>query len=467
MKKWIAWILIGLMLFAAGCTRAKNTLDWDAILEESETESSEGEEVFEEEPEEGMEDPFAVETVAASPDEPVAALESLGGWGYINLSGQWVIAPQYYTAYPFVDNVATVQLQTGEWQLIDKSGAVLAQFPSDIQVYEPMLPHTYPGAIFSSGCTIFDGMIIIAKDADGNGIINGTMLESGDLFGFADTAGNIVIEPQYLGAGAFGDGLAPVNIGRPETNGSGKTVMMSLIGYIDKTGKMVIEPKYSYGEAFSDGMASIQTDEDYPHTGYIDTNGTLQIDSYDYQYPFGDFKDGIAPILTGNGAAVIDKTGAVLGEVAGAEYQPLENSTSASINSGYGFSDGLFPLFDVSMEYDADTGFYPVGFINTKGEFTIPAQTGWKVCQGFSNGLCMVYQGEDESDLNNKYGYIDTTGALVTPLMYSDGTMFQYDRAIVKAEDGTGIGKWYIIDKSGQTVAELGDMISFAQPFTK
>lgn len=151
MKKWIAWILIGLMLFAAGCSSVKNTLDWDAIVEEAETETSEDEDAIAEEPEEDLADPFAVETVAASPDEPVAAVDYAGCWGYINLSGQWVIAPQYDTAYPFVDNVATVQLQTGEWQFIDKSGAVLAQFPGDIQVYEPMLPHIYPGTIFDSG----------------------------------------------------------------------------------------------------------------------------------------------------------------------------------------------------------------------------------------------------------------------------------------------------------------------------
>ncbi|MPM19008.1 hypothetical protein SDC9_65426 [bioreactor metagenome] len=464
MKKWIAWILIGLMLLAAGCSNAKNTLDWDAIVEEAATETSEDEDIMTEEPEEDLADPFAFETVAASPDEPVAAVGYIGGWGYINLSGQWVIAPQYDMAYPFVDNVATVQLQTGEWQLIDKSGAVLAQFPGDIQVFEPMLPHIYPGAIFDSGCTIFDGMIIICKDVDQNGVLS---WQGADLFGYADIAGNIVVEPQYHNAGAFGDGLAPVDVGRPETNASGKTVILPHIGYIDKTGNMVIEPKYSYADRFSDGMAIIQTDEDYPESGYIDTTGALRLTTDHYQYPFVDFKAGIALILTRDGAGVVDKTGTVLGEVAGAEMQTLEFSRGMSLNYGDGFSDGLFPLFDVSMEYDADTGFYPVGFINTKGEFAIPAQTEWKVCQGFSNGLCMVYQGEGESDLNRKYGYIDTAGALVTPLMYSDGTMFQYDRAIVKVEEEVGVGKWYIIDKSGQTVAELGDMLLFAQPFTK
>ena len=463
MKKWIALILIGLLLFAAGCSSEKNTLDWEAI--EAAAQEGEGEEETAEEPEEGMENAVTVETVAASPDEPVAAANSIeGGWGYINTSGQWVIAPQYAQAYPFVDNVATVQLYTNEWQLIDKSGAVIAQFPSDIEVFEPLRPTVYPECgLDSSGCTIFDGMIIIVKDGDNDGFFSNTGV---DLFGYADVAGNIVVEPQYLDVGAFGDGLAPVDVGRSETNGSGKTVMLSHEGYIDKTGKMVIEPQFSYAAAFSDGMAIIQTDEDYPSNGYIDTTGTLQLTTDHYQYPFGDFKDGIAPILTRDGAAVVDKTGAVLGEVAGAEMQPLENSISASINSGVGFSDGLFPLFDVSMEYDADTGFYPVGFINTKGEFAIPAQTEWKVCQGFSNGLCLVYQGEGGFSLNNKYGYIDTTGALVMPLTYSSATMFQFDRAIVAVGE-IGAQQWSIIDTSGKTVVDLGDTLINALSFTK
>ena len=204
MKKWIALILIGLLILGAGCKSANNTLDWESI--EASAETAEGEEAYEGEPEAGTDDPFAVETVAASPDEPVAAaFGAQGGWGYINTSGEWVIAPQYAMAYPFVDNVASVQLFTNEWQLIDKSGAVITQFPADIQVYEPLWPYVYPecGETASSGCTIFDGMIIICRDADGNGYIG----ERGvDLFGYADTAGNIVVEPQYLNAGAFGDG---------------------------------------------------------------------------------------------------------------------------------------------------------------------------------------------------------------------------------------------------------------------
>src|SRR5262245_42548212 len=61
-------------------------------------------------------------------------------------------------------------------------------------------------------------------------------------YGFVDRYGNIVIQPRFLMASDFHDGLASVKIdGR--------------YGYINETGEVVVAPQYNDAEDFSEGFA--------------------------------------------------------------------------------------------------------------------------------------------------------------------------------------------------------------------
>lgn len=393
-------------------------------------------------------------TVKAAADEPVAGAQDIYLWGYINTKGEWVIAPQYTKVYPFVDNVATVQLESGEWQLINKSNDVIAKFEKGIEVVEPGEPTTYPRAPSTgSGSTIFDGMIIIAKDANGDTIITDT----GDLFGYADITGKIVIEPKYKGAEPFQEGLAAVNLSESTSKYDHN------YGYIDKTGNVVIAPEFSWAGVFSEGIARVQSSGKYKHGGFIDKTGKWIISTENVAvYVQGDFKNGLAPAKIGHEFGIIDKSGNTVKTVPG--------SNDAHMSSDYSpigadsFKDGLYPLMDISLPNTED-GFWPQGFIDTEGNFAVPAQTEWKICQEFSDGMCCVFTGAYNAPTGNKYGYIDKTGKVVIPIAYYKANMFNFGFAAVATGDMSEM-HFTIIDKTGKTVAELKD-VTDVLPFTK
>jgi hypothetical protein len=66
-------------------------------------------------------------------------------------------------------------------------------------------------------------------------------------WGYADSAGKIVIPPQFAHAGVFSEGLAPVQ------KGSG-------LGFVNQSGKLVIPPKFDGLSWFSEGLAEVQTE---------------------------------------------------------------------------------------------------------------------------------------------------------------------------------------------------------------
>ncbi len=448
MKKQSMALLLGVSIFLlTGCGGPGNYVapSVEAILDEGTTDWLTEDEIITDSGTEGY------ITVKAAADEPVAGAQDIYYWGYINTKGEWVIAPQYTEVFPFVDNVATVKTESGEWQLINKDNEVIAKFEKDIQVIQPLHPRIYPlpEKTTGSGSTIIDGMIVIGRDVNGD-----TIIGSDDLYGYADTTGKIVIEPQYAGANAFGDGLAAVYF-----DSSAKNTW----GYIDKTGSIVIEPKLTYAGVFSEGLARAQIlDENNQITGLIDKQGNFVLTADSYIYPNGDFKDGTAPARLRHEFGIIDKSGNVVATVPGSKDQHL--ATNYSPIGADSFQEGLYPVFDISLPNTED-GFWPQGFIDTAGNFAVPAQTEWKVSQGFSDGMCCVFKGDGYFSMDKTFGYIDKTGNIVIPIKYYKANMFNFGYAAVATGD-MAQQHFTIIDKTGKTVAELKNVTN-ALPFTK
>jgi hypothetical protein len=98
-----------------------------------------------------------------------------------------------------------------------------------------------------AGCTFNEGLAPAVKDSK---------------WGFIDTNGEFVIEPQFIIAETFSEGLALVGL-------------KGNYGYIDKTGEVIIElEKGVKGGLFSNGVAEVQVVENGNASwGYIDKDG--------------------------------------------------------------------------------------------------------------------------------------------------------------------------------------------------
>jgi WG repeat protein len=123
--------------------------------------------------------------------------------GYMDLDGNIAVEPRYDQGGEFAEGLAAVQLE-GHWTFIDKSGAVIAEFPAGIAFAEPLS----------------DGLSLVSADRD----------QSGRKFGYVDRNGHWAIKPTWDDAQPFHDGLAYVGIWKD-----------SKAAYIDHKGRSIWE----------------------------------------------------------------------------------------------------------------------------------------------------------------------------------------------------------------------------------
>jgi hypothetical protein len=71
-------------------------------------------------------------------------------------------------------------------------------------------------------------------------------VQIGELWGFIDKSGSVVISAKFQDAEPYSSGLARVQ-------------EHSLYGYADKSGVIVVPAQYKYAESFSDGFAWLAT----------------------------------------------------------------------------------------------------------------------------------------------------------------------------------------------------------------
>jgi WG containing repeat len=249
-------------------------------------------------------------------------------------------------------------------------------------------------------------------------------------WGYVDRRGNVVIAPQFDNVAGFTEGLACV-----EPNHK--------MGYVDKTGKMVIAAIYVDARPFSEGLAEVTVKWSSLGSGreaivsYIDRTGKPVIpprfrDSYvpvwvnPYSKPPGDFSEGLAGLILdkdarGDHRGYIDRNGNVV----------LEPPNAVLVGR---FSEGL-----------AAVGLKgKVGFVDHAGKFVIdPAfQSGSiPLAHVFSEGLATVAVG-------GKLGFIDRTGKMIIGPQFDWVTDFSEGRAITKMDGGDPI----YIDKTGRHI---------------
>jgi hypothetical protein len=181
--------------------------------------------------------------------EGLAAVQSGGQWGYINLSGRFVIPSAYEGAGPFSGGLAAVR-RDGLWGYADTQGRMLI------------------GPRFTRAAPF------------GGEKKNLAAVELGGRTGYIDRTGRFVIPPRYEEAGTFRGSRAPVRLASRRG-----------WGYIDPAGREVIPARFHEAGTFSDGLAPVATDARW---GYIDERGRLVLDAgYDEARPFS---EGLAAV---------------------------------------------------------------------------------------------------------------------------------------------------------------------------
>ena len=256
-------------------------------------------------------------------------------YGYISEDGKYVINPMYKEATNFNDGLACVVVENGFPSYINKKGEVLFTLNS-----------VERSRAFHEG---FAAVLIKGK------------------WGFINTEGKIVIQPQFEGVSNFGDGFAVFLTTVKEEK---------LYGYINVKGEIVINAQFSNATSFNESLARIQLNEKF---GFIDTEGKMVINpQFD---AVSGFNEGLAIIRQGENYGFIDRSGLIV-------INPQFNMASL-------FNEKLAAIKSSDDKY---------GFINAEGKFEINPQ--FEEAGDFHNGLAYI-------KLGDKYGFIDTKGKIV------------------------------------------------------
>jgi hypothetical protein len=178
-----------------------------------------------------------------------------GLWGYADTRGRMVIAPQFDAAGEFENGLARVGMVDEErpevngtpnlkWGYIDGTGKVIVPLR-----YAALRP--FVGDLAAAAIRL-------------DGVNPSTLRTRGDdslRWGYVNRKGEVQIALQYLGAGDFSEGLAAVNVTKLTTSEgeheSGLCEGPRNYGYIDTAGLVVIEPQYTMASAFKGGQAGV------------------------------------------------------------------------------------------------------------------------------------------------------------------------------------------------------------------
>jgi hypothetical protein len=252
----------------------------------------------------------------------------------------------------------------------------------------------------------------------------------------------------------------------------GEADSVYLYGFINTKGEVIVEPQFDSAEAFSDGMSLIGIGGKY---GYINKNGDIVIEPQFHRRSIADFSEGFAVIAVDKKYTFIDKQG----EIAFAERfnyadRFSERLAPVRVESKWGYIDGtaqmvINPQFDDAMCFSEGVAAVKKddkwGFINKAGDIVVEPQ--FDSALGFHEDIGIVRL-DWEWGLIQKWGCIDKTGRIIIQPRFYYPPKFYGELGRVCYAKGWGYREkywWEWIDKTGTAVKRpyLNKAYSFSE----
>ena len=344
-----------------------------------------------------------------------------GKFGFKRADGTVIVPNKYMFVDRFHGNYCIVMADYYQAGLIDRNGREIAP-----PVYEEIV---YPS----------EGFIRVKRNG---------------LYGFIDTTGRTVIEPQYYSASGFFDGIAVAAV----SDGNEEAL---LFGFIDTVGQWVITPRYQYANPFTEGWAVVRQ---YDRAGMIDRSAKEVVPiKYSEVSMLTDGRFFAEDAITGR-SAMFSKRKQLTDFVYDQVISYNEGLYLVVRNDLYGFLDArgkeVVPC-RYTMANPMHNGFAMVcdsnryGIIDRRGKLLLPLEY---ANSGYRSEEYIFYEGLALVEKGGKYGYINTKGAFVVPLQYSSG--YKFTEGIAPVCDK---GSWGYIDHQGNTVIPF--VFQAASPF--
>ena len=262
-------------------------------------------------------------------------------------------------------------------------------------------------------------------------------------YGYKDSMGKIVIQPSYLFAMNFSEGLSMVQT--PKSSGSkygfinttnnmvipaiyksaesfagGLSVVSDSLSYffIDKTGKRNFPQTFFHARSFSNGLAAVMNKDSL--WGYCGPTGNLVI-PYQYKTP-GHFSEGLAFVQKDKNWLAINQKNEVKFEKDAIRIWSYKNGFAAiqlKEKGRYNYGD----------EWN---------FIDKKGKLL--SNDRFEFFENFDGNTAIVHV-YDNSTKSLKYGAIDTTGKVVIPLVYA--TLKKYGKGFIYNQSSSLGAQWF------------------------
>ncbi len=160
------------------------------------------------------------------------------------------------------------------------------QFRQETYAFRPLDPTVRRFCCVLLSCA---GVRIQCTSLDARKVEGLAAVKIGQLWGYVNRDGVLVIAPQFEGAKDFSKGMAVIEI---RSSGS-----PYLYGFIDRSGTSVLPPRFESANTFSEGLAVVGDDKRY---WYIDHEGR---NAFSTKFLLaGSFYKGLAHVKTAGGA---------------------------------------------------------------------------------------------------------------------------------------------------------------------
>ena len=370
-------------------------------------------------------------SAAANESKAISILtEKLYPYGFIDKTGKQVIdlkklRNQNYSATSFSDNRAVLTQHSGLTQyIIDETGRIRS--PGFAAVKD-----------FAEGLA---GFSPLGQPKETNLIASVWRSNTITPWGFIDKEGTVKIEPIYIDAQSFSQGVAAV-----------MSESTCCWGYIDAQGNQAIPSTFSAAEPFSEERAVVKVGDKW---GVIDLKGNFIVKA-EQTNQISSYHDGLAAIVDkeaseANKVDYIDRDGKLQLSVLTEKEESKSgmkldrnNNFVVPLKKGCGgprvtlpqtnhdFAEGL-AVMKKDQKY---------GYIDKTGKMAIAPQ--FDYAWGFRDGRARVFANIS----GGKFSFIDKSGKLIAPYKFSTAEEFSEGFALVQNHEG---GTWMFINKLGK-----------------